>query len=68
MLGMRVMEGIEIKTFNEQHGGDLLLSKAETIDRWMAEGFLVHKDGRLCPTLKGLAVADRMALVLCGGL
>ncbi|MDQ5985619.1 MAG: Heme chaperone HemW [Syntrophus sp. SKADARSKE-3] len=63
-LRMRMPEGIELETFNERHGIDFLLKNVTMIDQCISEGLLLHNNGRLSPTLKGLSIADRLAFTL----
>lgn len=57
MLGLRTAEGVDLKTFRERYGADLVLP-----DR--LEGLLNVADGRLVPTLEGWAVADTLAQIV----
>ena len=64
MLGLRTRGGIDLGELDRELGLDLRSTNAERVGRWSAEG-LVELDGaRLLPTLRGLAVADRLATEL----
>jgi putative oxygen-independent coproporphyrinogen III oxidase len=64
MLGLRTAKGIDLQRFQERYGVDLLEQNEERIGRLVGQGLLQVEDGRLVPTLKGLAVADTLALDL----
>lgn len=62
-LGLRTKKGIHLKDFAEQYHCNLVSEKREILDRLREEGFISIQDGYLRPTLAGLAVADRLALM-----
>lgn len=62
-LGLRTGEGIPIKHFSEQQGTPHP-EKRELLDELVRQGLIVIRDGFLKPTRRGLAVADRLALIL----
>jgi oxygen-independent coproporphyrinogen-3 oxidase len=61
MLGFRTAAGIDSRRFQARYGIDLLAGNAQLIERLESEGRLRVADGRLIPTLEGLAVADSLA-------
>ena len=61
MLGLRMAEGISLKSFRERYGVDLAMANSRLIDRYSAAGLLIASADRIVPTLKGLAVADSLA-------
>jgi len=62
-LSMRTKDGINLKQYKNRFGADILVDKKQVIDELMKNGLLVLKDGRLKPTLDGMAVADSLALI-----
>jgi hypothetical protein len=62
-MGLRTGDGIPLKHFLEQqeapHPG-----KRELLDELVRQELIVIRDDFLKPTRKGLAVADRLALIL----
>jgi putative oxygen-independent coproporphyrinogen III oxidase len=61
MLGLRTTAGIDLEEFRERYGVDLREQNEERIGRLAQQGLLQVEDGRLVPTLEGLAVADALA-------
>jgi oxygen-independent coproporphyrinogen-3 oxidase len=61
MLGFRTAEGIDISSFREHYGVDLLERNAQLINKLEREGLLRAEGSRLLPTLDGWAVADSLA-------
>ena len=61
MLGLRTAEGIDLAAFRERYGIDLLAANGALLDRLAGEGLARLEEGRLAPTLDGLAVADGLA-------
>ena len=61
MLGLRTTDGVDLIRIRDRHGIDLRADNAETIDRFCESGHLRVEDGRLRPTLAGLAIADTLA-------
>jgi len=66
MLGLRTVAGIDLDSFAEHHGIDLLAANEALIGRLETEDRLAVRTGpqgerRLVPTLAGLAVADGLA-------
>jgi len=64
-LGLRTSEGIALKHFAE--GDDAFSSqqdKEKTLDDLVQQGLVVIRDGFIKPTRRGLAMADRLALIL----
>jgi oxygen-independent coproporphyrinogen-3 oxidase len=62
-LGLRTREGIDPAQYKTIYGIDLLAEKAKAIDELIKNKLLEIKDGRLCPTTAGMAVADSLALI-----
>ena len=63
-LGLRTGEGIPLKHFSEQQE-DMSPRERETVlELLVQQGLIVIQDGFLKPTRRGLAVADRLALML----
>lgn len=61
MLGLRTPEGVDLESFEERFGVDLLAADRPRVERWIAEGYLRWESGRVVPTVVGLAVADALA-------
>ena len=59
-LGLRTADGISPGLLRERYGFDLEAANAEMLRRLESEGRLVAAEGRLTPTLLGLAGADAM--------
>jgi oxygen-independent coproporphyrinogen III oxidase len=62
-LGMRTKDGINLEQYKSCFGFDLLAGKRQVIDELMKSNLVELKDGCLCPTLSGMAVADSLALI-----
>jgi oxygen-independent coproporphyrinogen-3 oxidase len=62
-LSMRTKDGIHLQQYKNRFGADLLVDKKQVIDELMENGLLELTDGRLQPTLAGMAVADSLALI-----
>ncbi len=62
-LGLRTGEGIPMQLFSEQQNTPHP-EKRKILDELVRQGLIVIRDGFLKPTRKGLAVADRLALIL----
>jgi len=62
-LGMRTKDGINLEQYKSCFGCDLLAGKRQVIDKLMRSNLVELKDGCLCPTLAGMAVADSLALI-----
>jgi oxygen-independent coproporphyrinogen-3 oxidase len=62
-LGLRTGEGIPMQHFAEQQHSPRP-GKSTAPDELVRQGFIVIQDGFLKPTRRGLAVADRLALML----
>ncbi len=61
MLALRTAEGIDLARFEQRFGLDLVARNQARIERAIDGGLLRQEDGRLVPTLEGLAVADGLA-------
>lgn len=64
MLGLRTRAGADLAFIQERWGLDVAAMNRERIAAWIEDGFLEPAPGRLKPTLKGYAVADRLAAEL----
>jgi len=62
-LAMRTKDGIELKQYKALHGSDLLTEKRQIIEELIKNKLVELKNGYLCPTLSGMAVADSLALI-----
>lgn len=62
-LGMRTKEGINLKQYKACFGSDLLSEKRHIINELINNNLVELKNGSLCPTLAGMAVADSLALI-----
>ncbi len=63
-LSLRTRKGIDLMEFRKTNNLDLEKEKRETLQRLEAGGFIVIRDGRLSPTLRGYAMADSLPLIL----
>ena len=61
MTGLRTYAGVDLGRIRARWGVDLLSANGSLIDRLAAAGLVELDDGRLVPTLDGLAVADGLA-------
>jgi putative oxygen-independent coproporphyrinogen III oxidase len=61
MLGFRTHAGVDTHRLRSRWGVELLGSNAELVRRLESDGLISVVDGRLAPTLEGLAVADSLA-------
>ncbi len=61
MLALRTAAGIDLAGFRRRHGFDLAARNRHLIASLVATGRLAERNGRLVPTLAGLAVADSLA-------
>jgi oxygen-independent coproporphyrinogen-3 oxidase len=62
-LGFRTRKGIDIDAFKQTFGTDILSAKAVILNHLQQEGLIVIQNGFLRPTLRGMAVADQLALI-----
>ena len=62
-LEFRTRDGIHLAEFKTFYGVDLLSEKGDIISKLVHEGILRRDGDFLRPTRKGLAVADRLALI-----
>ncbi|MEA2603907.1 MAG: hypothetical protein QOF89_4899 [Acidobacteriota bacterium] len=61
MLGLRTADGIDLVSFRERYGVDLLKGNEPLVERLAGEGLLKLEGDVLVPTLAGLAVTDSLA-------
>ena len=64
MLGLRTREGADLAEIRRRWGIDVVAGNAARIAAWIENGFLESIPELLRPTLKGYAVADRLAAEL----
>ena len=62
-LGLRCKSGIDLKRFKDQYGTDLMTEKKSIMDALMKNKLIELKNGFLCPTRSGMALADSLALI-----
>jgi len=62
-LGLRTRKGVHLQTILKKYSRDLLKEKGKLLSAWEKEGLVEIRNGFLCPTRAGLAVADRLALI-----
>ncbi|MEM8962566.1 MAG: radical SAM family heme chaperone HemW, partial [Acidobacteriota bacterium] len=60
ILGFRTRDGIDLAVFRDHTGIDLTTTDAEVIDEAIGAGHLELVQGRLRPTLIGMAIADTL--------
>jgi oxygen-independent coproporphyrinogen-3 oxidase len=63
-LGLRTGEGIPLQHFSEQQEDMSPHEREKVLELLVQRGLIVVRDGFLKPTRRGLAVADRLALML----
>jgi len=61
MLALRTAAGLDLEGFRRRHGIDLVARNRRLVADLAERGLLAECDGRLVPTLDGLAVADALA-------
>ncbi len=61
MLGLRIVDGIDLSEFQERYGLDLRRRNEPLIERLVQEGLLRSEGALLIPTLAGLAITDSLA-------
>jgi oxygen-independent coproporphyrinogen-3 oxidase len=61
MLGLRTADGIDLERFRERYGTGLIQRNGPLVERLADEKLLEVRDGRMAPTLSGLAVTDSIA-------
>ena len=62
-LGLRTKMGIDHQDFRNRYHADLLTEKKELLVKLKEAELISIQNGHLCPTVAGLAVADRLALI-----
>ncbi len=62
-LGLRTKAGIDLKRYKTRYGVDLLKDKNTIIDALIKNKLVELKNGFLCPTRAGMAIADSLALI-----
>jgi oxygen-independent coproporphyrinogen-3 oxidase len=60
MLGLRLVEGIDLAAFNRRFGGDLVGEHAEAIERFADLGLLEIAGTRLRITPRGFLLANQI--------
>jgi oxygen-independent coproporphyrinogen III oxidase len=58
MLGLRLISGIDLQSFEQDYGVDLLTLKKTAIESLLAEQLLQLSDGRLSITAKGIPISN----------
>jgi oxygen-independent coproporphyrinogen-3 oxidase len=58
MLGLRLISGIDLQSFEQDYGVDLLTLKKTAIESMLAEQLLQLSDGRLLITAKGIPISN----------
>ncbi|MEZ6197666.1 MAG: radical SAM family heme chaperone HemW [Planctomycetota bacterium] len=61
LLGLRRPEGLDLAGMRDHYGWDLDERRGPALDRGIREGWWSRTDGRLRPTLAGMAIADALA-------
>ncbi len=64
MLGLRTRAGVDLGGLEKELGLPLVAANTDRVTAWRDRGLVEVDDGRLRPTLSGLAVADRLAAEL----
>ncbi|MFA7684162.1 MAG: radical SAM family heme chaperone HemW [Syntrophales bacterium] len=62
-LGFRTAEGIDVGAFDKRFETDLLAEKALILAGLKQEGLITIENGFIRPTLRGMAIADQLALI-----
>jgi oxygen-independent coproporphyrinogen-3 oxidase len=62
-LGLRTKAGIDLRSYQQKYGMDLLTEKRPIIEILRENKLVKLERGFLVPTRKGLAVADSLALI-----
>lgn len=62
-LAMRTKDGINLASYKTCFDSDLLVEKRQIIEALIKNNLVELKNGSLCPTLAGMAVADSLALI-----
>lgn len=66
-LSLRTTEGLDTADFDRRFGSDLIAINGRRIEEWSHAGLVAIEGTRLVPTIRGLAVADHLALCLDPG-
>ena len=64
LLGLRTRDGFSLATLRTDCGIDLLAEKGATLKHAASEGLLQQKADSILPTLRGMAMADGLAVTL----
>jgi oxygen-independent coproporphyrinogen-3 oxidase len=62
-LGLRTAKGIDIEYFKDRFDYDLVAEKGNILEKLEEDGLIEIADGYIAPTLRGLALADSLALI-----
>lgn len=62
MLRLRTLDGVDFHAIAERFHVDVLEENRTLVERLLSDGLIELEDGRLRPTLEGLAVADTIAV------
>lgn len=68
MLGLRTADGVDLGRFAHRFAIDLLKAGGEAVTRPLDQGLLRLEDGFLQPSLRGLALAERLATDLAAAI
>ncbi len=63
-LGLRTADGIDMSSFRRRFGEDLRETRKDILSGLISEALLIIEDDRLKPTVRGMATADRLAVLL----
>jgi len=64
LLGLRTRDGFSLAALRSDCGIDLLAVRGNALKQAESDGLLQHKDDRILPTLRGMAMADGLAVDL----
>jgi len=62
-LGLRTSRGIDTETYTRRYGIDLMAEHGPALEEWQRAGLVEITHGSIRPTLGGMAVSDRLALL-----
>jgi oxygen-independent coproporphyrinogen-3 oxidase len=60
-LGLRTRKGIDLGQYRDRNGYNLTEEEGLVLDKLEKTGLIEIKDGFICPTRFGMAVADSLA-------
>ena len=62
-FGFRTRKGLSLRDFEDRYETDLLRVKGNILEKMREEGLILLENGRLRPTLRGMALADSLCLL-----